>query len=406
MKMRTLTFVGMILAASIVNAQIGFMYDAATGDLNLDAMGNAITTLEVKSDSGMLTGAKADFAHFGGMFDVYTANKAFKMDPAGFGDTVPFLTLAPGLTDPGDLAVSGSILGMGAIVDVTYDGFVAAPAFCDGSTAGYCFDFDAGAPTDLAMFGTAEARPDNGNPNGYLSITDAANSQRGAASLAVGADNSLIFAGRTGGANAAHHIDNIEVTVNAPTDFSVAADLRVGGGTDNPADGFSFSFVQNTDPWFADNDTYAGMGGEASLPEEGTRSGLSVGFDEWQSGPVPVNGDVDGDGVITAEENPEGNDVIGLSVRLNGDLIAQIPLPTKNGAVDDPTSLATGDRGPGGPGDISALGWAKLELGRQGNDVVVSWKGVETVVTIPEPASLTLLGLAGMMLFGFARRRK
>jgi hypothetical protein len=89
------------------------------GDLDVWATnGEAITTLEITSKSGSFRGEKTDFgATFGGLFDVYTPDKAFKLEPAGFGlEQISFGNLAGAgnnwtfeqLRD--DLVISGSLL--------------------------------------------------------------------------------------------------------------------------------------------------------------------------------------------------------------------------------------------------------------------------------------------------------
>ena len=62
---------------------------------------------------------------------------------------------------------------------------------CAQAFAQVTIDFDDGAlPPGVQAFGTAAAVPTGGNPNGYLRVTDAANSQRGA----------IVFPDLTGGA--------------------------------------------------------------------------------------------------------------------------------------------------------------------------------------------------------------
>jgi hypothetical protein len=138
-----------------------------------------------------------------------------------------------------------------------------------------------------------------GANNGYLAIADAAGSLH----------QSLVF----------KDLENGLIIQS----FSFDCDVRIGGGTEPPADGFSISLASSTDPVVvasdADTDpigSFAGIAGEASgLPEEGTTTGLSVGFDEWQSG------------------TSDPQDVAGLSIRVDGQLIAQLPLPLGPGNI-------------------------------------------------------------------------
>ncbi len=189
-------------------------------------------------------------------------------------------------------------------------------------------DFDTEPPQ---FFGDAQRRNEGGNPGGYVSVTDALNGQRGA----------IIFPPvDTGGA------------------FSIGADLRVGGGTDRPADGFSFNFARPDDPVLDDGEDWASSPtGEGNLPEEGTTTGLAIGFDEWFSG---------------------GDDVVGMSVRIDNELVAQIEFPTLNGALDDLTSLQTGPLVDDGADPLDHLGWARLEISLDADSKLrITYKGLE-----------------------------
>ena len=192
-------------------------------------------------------------------------------------------------------------------------------------------DFDGNAlPDETVLIGSAEVRAEGGDPGGYLKVTDAANGER----------STIIFPDLTG---------------DTPvTSLNIKADLRVGGGTDSPADGFSFNLARPDDPVVTAGDGNgfaAAPAGEQNLPEEGTQTGIGVGFDEWFSG--------DGD-------------VIGLSVRVDNELVSQVELPTKNGALDDITSLQTGPNDDG----INNLGWAPFEIDlNSAGQLKVSYKG-------------------------------
>ena len=254
-------------------------------------------------------------------------------------------------------------------------------------------DFDGNAlPDETVLIGSAEVRAEGGDPGGYLKVTDAANGER----------STIIFPDLTG---------------DTPvTSLNIKADLRVGGGTDSPADGFSFNLARPDDPVVTAGDGNgfaAAPAGEQNLPEEGTQTGIGVGFDEWFSG--------DGD-------------VIGLSVRVDNELVSQVELPTKNGALDDITSLQTGPNDDG----INNLGWAPFEIDlNSAGQLKVSYKGnlyvdeqldvepfagrlvfagrtgganaahhIDNIVgTVPDPASaaLALVALGG--LFAMIRRR-
>lgn len=253
-------------------------------------------------------------------------------------------------------------------------------------------------PADLGVqfTGNSEWRTTGGvDDSGYLKVTDAANGERGA----------IVFPDLENGA--------------VVTGFTITADLRVGGGTDRPADGFSFNFARPSDPVFQDpigEGWAASPGGEENLPEEGTTTGLGIGFDEWDSG---------------------GGDVVGMSVRVDNELVSQIELPTLNGALDDVTSLQTGPNTDG----VAGLGWAPLEITLSTDkNLSISYKGNEvfnapvdfaasagqlvfggrtggansnhhidniSVTTVPEPGSLliALTGLCALLGLQIRRRR-
>ncbi|MCP5520311.1 MAG: hypothetical protein H7A46_02030 [Verrucomicrobiales bacterium] len=229
---------------------------------------------------------------------------------------------------------------------------------------------------------TTEAKPwrsSGGVDNtGYLAITDARDSQNA----------NILFKDMEPG-----------LVVKS---FKFSCDLRIGGGDDQPADGFSLNYVDATDPIVSDIESginpsgsrYAGTDGEASLPEEGTRTGLAIGFDTWQSAAIG--------GV---------QDVVGVSVRVGGALITQFPVPllpdnqypggTYNEApyrnlpptdANYASSMQTGAQGTnadhaadqpayGDPawGDwIVNLGWEKFEAEvTETGKVIIKWKGVE-----------------------------
>lgn len=292
--------------------------------------------------------------------------------------------------------------------------------FCETSVADACFDFDTepeGMTITTISGDSTEWRLSGGiNDTGYLSVTDAENGQRGTIVVPdVGGGLSFVLAGRTGGANGVHHVDNLEVSTTDDS-LSVSAWLRVGAGTDRPADGFSLSFVRADDPVLADGDTFAGWGAAENLPEEGTRTGISVGFDEWTSGDDQTQLDLAG--------NPVGQDLEGISLRAEGQIIFQVELPTRNGDVDDPTSLQTGPDDAG----VDGLGWAQLTIDMTEANFAnfqclfghstITWKGSEVFSfspiggfpdesCIPEPAgdSMAILAMIGLGVFQRWRRR-
>ncbi|MCZ7637810.1 MAG: hypothetical protein M5U12_18295 [Verrucomicrobia bacterium] len=182
------------------------------------------------------------------------------------------------------------------------------------------FNTDAEASGLIIATDQAEWRQDGGasgaNGDGYLSITDARDSQRGG----------VLFRDLQPG-----------LVVKA---FTFECDLRIGGGDAQPADGFSLNYVRDTDPIIAnienlrqatpyagtdnepgtgaDSDSGDGTGG--GLPEEGCSTGLAIGFDTWQS--ATING---------------VQDVVGISIRVDSKLIAQLPVPLRPGNIFLPT---------------------------------------------------------------------
>ena len=223
-----------------------------------------------------------------------------------------------------------------------------------GQTVLLDFESDPGDVIEVQT-GTAEWRESGGKEGGgYLSITDPANGEKGVIQIAP------LFEGPLTGA------------------FSIKADLRVGGGTARPADGFSFNFVRPDDPLIDTGDGFAASpAGEANLPEEGSTTGFGIGFDEWQSGPADPDGTEDDCGSVEF-------DCIGISVRIDGELIKQVPFPFLNGPLDDDTSLQTGEDIGLFIDDIEddpdLLGWAPFEINMGAdNNLQISYKGREVL---------------------------
>ena len=235
-----------------------------------------------------------------------------------------------------------AILGLSTVL-------MAAPASADVFELDFTDD-----PADLGVdfYGTSEWRDSDGvDDSGYLSITDALNSQRGA----------IVFPDLTGGQ-----------ALNA---FAIEADLRVGGGTSRPADGFSFNFARDGDPVLDDGEGWASSPtNEGNLPEEGTTTGVAIGFDEWFSG---------------------GTDVVGLSIRVDNNLVNQYEFPILNGEVDDEESLQTGPEGVFDDELQDLMGWAHLSIELCQNNLTVTYKGVEAFNEPIEYAPST-----GALVFG------
>ncbi|HOW67033.1 MAG TPA: PA14 domain-containing protein [Candidatus Paceibacterota bacterium] len=238
-------------------------------------------------------------------------------------------------------------------------------------TAEYDFNDDPIAAGLLTFYGSGMWQPSGGasggDTDGYLVVT-AGTSQ----------SSRIIFNDFDGGK-----------PVKA---FTFEADFRVGNGSENPADGFSVSYARVGDP-VIDAGTWAqGQNCEASLAEEGTQTGISIGFDAWNSGGTAGS-------LCDVADQSIGVDVAALTVRVDKILVAQFPLPTRNGTCDDVTSLQTGAYD--GTGDPSNLCWAKLKVELTENaQLNVWWKGKQLLTNyqteyFPSPGVLVFGGRCG-----------
>jgi hypothetical protein len=242
------------------------------------------------------------------------------------------------------------------------------------------FDFNSDPTTNglLTLYGNGVWVPSGGvgaatNANdGYLQVTAAAGSQRSA----------IVFA----------DIDHGEVVAA----FTFEADFRIGNGTQSPADGFSVNYVRANDPVLvsvanggnpaSDGNIWAtGPNCEANLPEEGTQTGISVGFDVWNSGGTAP--------YCNEAFQSIGPDIIGLDIRVDGTLVSQVPMTTQNGSVTDATSIQTGPYD--GSNSFTNLGWAHLKIVMDTNQqLTVVWKG-KTVITNYQTAYFPSAGALG-----------
>lgn len=215
--------------------------------------------------------------------------------------------------------------------------------------------------------------------NGYLSITDALAGQRGV----------IVF----------EDIDNGQV-IKA---FTMEMKIRAGNGHADPADGFSINYARSNDPLLTaleqtDPPTPGafaqGQNCEANLPEEGTQTGIGIGFDTWNSGGTAGS-------LCAVVDQSIGLDVRALTVRVDGILVAQFPLPTINGTCTDATSIQTGPLDANNPGSPAPLCWAplKVELKEDGK-LNVWWKNVQLLTDyqtafFPSPGRLVFGGRTG-----------
>lgn len=229
-----------------------------------------------------------------------------------------------------------------------------------GPLHGISYDFDT-TPAGLTIYNRIggaipgpEIRTTGGNPNGYFKLTDAVN----------GAGGTVIFPNSAPG--------------TAIESFDFLIDVRVGAGTDPPADGFSISFVRPGDDTLDDGEGFSSApSGEANLPEEGSKTGLAVGFDTYDSG---------------------SGDVVGFSVKLDNATVLQYALPTRNPADGaDPTSLETGPRGAG----VEGLTWQPFRANLKADGRLdVYWKGVKVIDNLitgysPSPGQIVFAGRTG-----------
>ncbi len=268
---------------------------------------------------------------------------------------------------------------------------VAAGLMCAHSayagSATYDFNTDPSLSGTSTNYGKAEWNPDGGasgaTGDGYLSVSDGTSQA-----------STILFNDFDAGA-----------VVKA---FTFECDLRVGNGTQSPADGFSVNYVRANDPALAN--ALATVGGpgspqisgwatgpncEANLPEEGAQTGISIGLDAWNSGGTAPY--CDGLGVASAANL--GPDIIGMSVRVDGILIAQFPMPTLNGDCTDATSLQTGPYD--GTGSFTGLCWAHLKVVLDDQaQLSVFWKGKQLLTNyattyFPSPGRLMFTGRCG-----------
>ena len=214
--------------------------------------------------------------------------------------------------------------------------------------------------------------PTGGNPGGFLALTYPQN----------GTFTSFVFPDIDQG--------------KSVSEFTFETDLRIGNPTgDRAADGFSISFARATDPIFSGlPDSASTMGNWAgSIAEGGATTGIAIDFDTWAGNTLP-----------------DGGDVEGILVRVDNATVLRYSMPTRNGGVDDPTSIQTGPRSPDywansgdplAPESWAGLGWAhlKVELDAAAR-LTVTYKNQVMLdhyqtTYFPEPGRLVLAGRTG-----------
>lgn len=115
---------------------VNLIYTPDTGDLVMESRAGAVTTFELKSEAGLFTtAAQGDLA---GLFDVNSAVKKFKLEPAGFETLnlagsvqtgLSFDALAADLTLDGSFAAGGALSTVPNILVVPEPSSLALIAF-------------------------------------------------------------------------------------------------------------------------------------------------------------------------------------------------------------------------------------------------------------------------------------
>jgi hypothetical protein len=154
--------------------------------------------------------------------------------------------------------------------------------------------------------------------------------------------------------------------------FTFSCDLRIGGGSDLPADGFSLNFARANDPVLTGGNFGSGPDGNpANAPEEGTTTGLVIELDAFSN---------------------DAADPVGLSLKIDSTIITNVVMPTLNGNCNDPISLQTGPNNAG----ITNLCWQPLyvNLGIDGK-LTVLYKGAVLLTNF----QTTFAPSAGRLIF-------
>ena len=195
-------------------------------------------------------------------------------------------------------------------------------------------DFDSNPASRLTVFGKSPVwrSSDGVGDSGYLSLADVPNGGR----------TSVVF-------------DDLDPSLFA-TNFRFSLFVRIGGGGQNQADGLSINFARLTDPVLSTGRGYSSPpdSPERDLEEEGTTTGLAIGFDTWAN---------------------SNTDRVGISVRVNNRLVRQYPRQL-NGSGN--TSLTTGplSTNPSSEARLAALRWLPviIEANRSGT-VTIRYHG-------------------------------
>ena len=164
--------------------------------------------------------------------------------------------------------------------------------------------FNSDPAGEVILLGTAKwVEAGSFDGSGYISVTDAVNSQLGSILLGELDPNSAV------------------------SGFTATLKVRIGGGTvgGQPADGFSFSFANLDDP---------AVIGPEPVGEEGATTGLAISMDTYDNGGEGPAMDVVLDGVLVGRAKANGAGVAGSST-LEG--------PVAKDAQGRALDLSTGD---------------------------------------------------------------
>jgi len=227
-----------------------------------------------------------------------------------------------------------------------------AGATARATTTNFNFNTDPSAYLDVS--GSAVWSPSGGvgsatnSDDGFLIVTPAVNSQSG----------KIVFA----------DFDEGSVVQG----FTFECDMRIGNGTQTPADGFSVSYCRANDPALTGS-VWAGNG-----PEEGTTTGIAVGFDAYEN---------------------STDDPVALDVWVDGVQVLKYPMPIINGTCSDHASLQTGAWD--GTTSDANLCWAHLKVVLAADaKLSVYWKGFQILTNyqttyFPSPSRLIFAGRTG-----------
>ena len=212
--------------------------------------------------------------------------------------------------------------------------------------------------------------------------------------------------------------------------FTLECDLRFGNGDPAPVGGLSISYMRTNDPVllaYSAGDIALQMNGQVSphggqfsdygnaqdlsLPEQGTVTGVSVGFQMHDSGDYHIPPDT---GAVGRAAPGITHDGIGLHVRVDGTELTAVSMPngttaltydqhgnlvpssdpTGTNAGTDPAAIETG-RYLGGGCDTN-LFWVHFKMDLSTNGAIsVWWKNVQVVTNLPTG----LLPYPGRVLF-------